>query len=545
MISDRSSGSAGSNPSFPAMDGEGLAVIQKARRRLCLHEALVWASRAICAALAGLLLLLIFGTQIVGWQWLLVFPAACVVAGVYLVLRRIPSLYQVAQRVDRSLSLSDTLASAWFFSRPGPAPYPVPEAWRRALVAQGERLASEVDLSRAIPFVMPRAAYAVALLGVVASGLFALRYSVNHSMDLRPPLAGILQDLLAPPEQTAALNKRDYGRQREFAPGENPASGQDPYSSENLESTPWESANVPDPSGEENPMPTGGEQEKKAGSDPFGGEQEGAETGKESELDQGNQEGEEQEQGDGGSDGQDGTEGKEGRQDASRAQQQQSLSSRLKEAMANLLSKMRQSGGSTKSAGQKQTPGSQKDSQEGKGGQKAPGQSQQQQAGQQGSEFDNQSGSESAQDAQGKGSKGEEQAGSQPGSGFGTQDGNKEAKEAEQLAAMGKISEIIGKRAANVTGEITVEVQKANQQIRTPYSRRAATHAEAASDISRDEVPMQLQDYVQAYFEEVRKQQPAATPAEPERNQGPEALRDTVRRGQERNLGPRAERAIP
>ena len=35
---------------------------------------------------------------------------------------------------------------------------------------------------------------------------------------------------------------------------------------------------------------------------------------------------------------------------------------------------------------------------------------------------------------------------------------------------MGKISEIIGKRSANVSGEVTVEVNSSKQQIRTPYS---------------------------------------------------------------------------
>ena len=53
--------------------------------------------------------------------------------------------------------------------------------------------------------------------------------------------------------------------------------------------------------------------------------------------------------------------------------------------------------------------------------------------------------------------------------------------EAEQLAAMGKITEIIGKRAANVTGEVTVEVENSNQQLRTPYAQRDAHHAEAVS----------------------------------------------------------------
>ena len=85
----------------------------------------------------------------------------------------------------------------------------------------------------------------------------------------------------------------------------------------------------------------------------------------------------------------------------------------------------------------------------------------------------------------------------------------KTMKLAEQLAAMGKISEIIGKRAANVTGEVTVEVQTSTQQLRTPYAQSDAQHQERA-EISRDEVPVALQAYVQQYFEQLRKQVLAA-----------------------------------
>ena len=59
------------------------------------------------------------------------------------------------------------------------------------------------------------------------------------------------------------------------------------------------------------------------------------------------------------------------------------------------------------------------------------------------------------------GQSGQQPASKQPGSGIGRQDGSKDVKLAEQLAAMGKISEIIGKRSANVTGELTVEVTRA------------------------------------------------------------------------------------
>ena len=71
---------------------------------------------------------------------------------------------------------------------------------------------------------------------------------------------------------------------------------------------------------------------------------------------------------------------------------------------------------------------------------------------------------------------------------------------------MGKISEIIGKRSANVSGEATIEVQNSSQQLSTPYAQKRAQHGEAGAEISRDEVPVALQAYVEKYFEAVRKQ---------------------------------------
>jgi hypothetical protein len=71
---------------------------------------------------------------------------------------------------------------------------------------------------------------------------------------------------------------------------------------------------------------------------------------------------------------------------------------------------------------------------------------------------------------------------------------------------MGKISEIIGKRSANLTGEATVEVQSTSQTLRTPYSQRGAEHAQAGAEINRDEIPVALEAYVEKYFEQMRKQ---------------------------------------
>ena len=88
---------------------------------------------------------------------------------------------------------------------------------------------------------------------------------------------------------------------------------------------------------------------------------------------------------------------------------------------------------------------------------------------------------------------------------MGKSDGDKTIQDAEQLAAMGKISEIFGKRAAEIKGEMSVEVPSGKQQLRTAYSRSSATHSGAITESNRNEIPLMYQTYVQRYFEEVRK----------------------------------------
>ena len=192
---------------------------------------------------------------------------------------------------------------------------------------------------------------------------------------------------------------------------------------------------------------------------------------------------------------------------------------KLREAMSNLLSKMHQQSGSgsqrQSNAGQNaQKPGNQRAGQRQNG---AAGEGQPQNSGQESAETEGQQAStegKSGQNsqAQGAGHSNDQQGANQPGSGIGRQDGNKDTKLAEQAAAMGKISEIIGKRSANVTGEITVEVPSTQQHLQTPYTQSNATHADAGGEISRDEVPEILQQYVQQYFEQIRKQQPTHKP---------------------------------
>jgi hypothetical protein len=132
--------------------------------------------------------------------------------------------------------------------------------------------------------------------------------------------------------------------------------------------------------------------------------------------------------------------------------------SKLKDAFQNLLSKAKpqqnqqasaQPGKDGKTA-QSKSQGSKQ--QNGKDGQPQKGQQGDAQEGEDGQEAKN---SENAQQGKGQGKSDSQQSSKQPGSGIGSQDGDKGIKNAEQLAAMGKLSEILGKRSATISGEAT------------------------------------------------------------------------------------------
>lgn len=97
---------------------------------------------------------------------------------------------------------------------------------------------------------------------------------------------------------------------------------------------------------------------------------------------------------------------------------------------------------------------------------------------------------------------------------MGKQEGAKDFREAQQQEAMGKLSELLGKRAENLTGEVTIEVSSGKQQLRTPYVSRTASHAAAGAEIKRNEIPLEYQHYVQQYFEQLRREEAAREAAQ-------------------------------
>jgi hypothetical protein len=493
------------------------ALIRRARRRYLSNQFLAHGAYALSAGMAGVILLLITGTQILDWPFLVAIVGGTLAFGVFRTLRRVPTPYVIAQLVDRRLLLADTLSTALFFAG-GRAKISV--SMREGQRAQAEQVAARADVERAMPFAMPRAVYSLAVLGLVASGLFALRYGMSRTLDLRAPLARIVMENFGGAPQEAALRK-DARKPRPDGPkpvglslpeGEpnspqplDPAADSaldtvgvpdavnDPLSqSQNNSKAKTESASTEKADGVQ------GDSETSEGADATSGESlsdspPGAKNGKQTDA------------------------ANQGSPSQSDSDQNASLISKLRDAMSNMLSKMRQQNGSGSqqqaNAGQRaQKAGAQRTGKQSG----ASGEGQQQANGQQSSEMDGQQASAEGKNgqnsqAQGGGHSADQKGANQPGSGIGRQDGNKDTKLAEQIAAMGKISEIIGKRSANVTGEITVEVPSSQQRLQTPYSESHATHADAGGEISRDEVPVIFQQYVQQYFEQIRKQ-PAPKP---------------------------------
>ena len=64
---------------------------------------------------------------------------------------------------------------------------------------------------------------------------------------------------------------------------------------------------------------------------------------------------------------------------------------------------------------------------------------------------------------------------------------------------------LFGKRAQQISGEMTIEVPSGKQQLKTAYTDKQAAHSGVGSEVNRDEIPLAYQPYIQRYFEEVRK----------------------------------------
>ncbi len=457
-------------------------LLRRTRHRLLLHSLLHKAAQVLVPGLAGGAVVFAFGADAVAWYW--PFIAMLTAAGVVLFRgsRLQTGDYALARLLDRRLRLYDALSTALWFQNHDTV------AWTAATVERqrefANRIAARADLRRAVPFKPSRSSWWAGALTVLMAGLFVARYSTLATLDLSPPLVrGAMTELLATvfgrhPDRARAANpeairnsspaqQASRSAENGISSGKGGGAGRSSDSAAAADGTETaetaQAKSTVDADGSGSPdgartdaSPSGGQSASDQANDasPAGGA--GAKTG-----------------------GQNG-----------------SLMDRMRDAMAGLMSKLgldqagagRQGGqqkGEAKQSGN--TQGAPQSAQDRNGMSAQSGGAAQQSRG---NGADARTKSAEAQDAN---------------SGIGAQDGNKDAKMAAQLAAMGKLSEILGKRSQNVTGEVMVDATSSGQQLSTPFSGRRSAHSDAGGEISRDQIPREYQQYVVQYFEQVHK----------------------------------------
>ena len=478
-------------------------VVARARRRLLWNALAGEGARAVSAGMGALVLLLIFGTEILSWRWIWVVPSITFAAGVCIAVKRRPDAYDAAQRIDSRLRLADTLSTAVFF---WPAT-PSRRCHEGARLGQRERaaeVAAGVDLRAALPLRIPRSTCAFAAgLALLAGGLFMLRYHFAGRIDLRAPASAAIMQLLREAKtevvklekvlETPAPDKADGNSEQADAKASEKADGDAAVVDD--------SGKVEGASGGENKMekpdrPKSSPDREQAENRQPGTEQEGSDQNASAKR----AGGAEQRPGDQSS----------GRQAADQEGSSSSLFSKISDIMANLASALKPQANAGQAKDGDRTPAS------GTGMQQR------------------ESGTGTSQSAQGSASRSAEQTADanqangsmsatgessnppgeqRPGSGAGREEGNKQIKLAEQLEATGKISVILGKRSKDLTGTAYAEVTSGPQELKTAYEARKAEHADVRARADRDEIPLEFQNYVEQYFREMRKADPRAVGA--------------------------------
>ena len=479
-------------PSHPTLTN----LLERARRRLFGQLALDKGALALVIAMVGVILLLIAGTQILDWYWPVLLGAVSLGVGIYRLRKSLPSSYKLAQDIDRRLSLSDSLSTAVYFAaHPDPEREAVCEVQRR----EAEVVAQRVDLQRALPPSRSRYMLPAAGLALVAFGLFAVRYAVTGTLSLEPSLLKIAYDsFFGPPPQLAKNQaKRLNPKQAPFDPGnpdaQSTANDQQPEDLLNAPN-PNEAAN---PQGDDNSKQTSDKESDQNGGDPDkqGKDQGDDKNGKPSDKgDQGSKDNK---------DGKD-AQNKEGaNQDKQGNPSDSGVLDKIKDALANMLNKMKPNTpqNSAQNGKKQSNDKGEKSEKSDKGDNKQDSEN----AGAEPNPDSTQSGDQKNSDDSKASSQPNKPSSQDSANGAGSQDGNKAAKDAKALEAMGQISEILGKRSADVSGQMMIEVGQTKQTLKTPWADRQAAHNDSGGEIHRDEVPLVFQPFVERYFEEIRK----------------------------------------
>lgn len=484
-------------------------LVESVRRRLQWQIVCSQALVALSIGAGGLVLLLILGTQVLDWYWPVVLAVGSFGYLLWKVWNRLPGDYAAAQVLDRRLGTADLFAAAHYF-RTQPE-----RKLSRQLLEQAEQEAVRYRAADAVPFGMPRGWAAAAALSVAALSLLVVRYAFQSSLDLAAPIAPGMYELLAsgekPTQMAKAKTKGPDGQPLEGVTlNDLKQQGKDEQGVEKGQELNTEGSNSSE-SATAGQKPGQFQQAMQPSEE--GEQMEGAEKGdasapgdKDSKGEEGSKDGDKK---GGAAEKKTGAPQNQGNQQG----EKNSLLDKFKDAMANMMNKLKSQ---DKGEGQQQQAQNKQDGQQQGGGQQQQSKqgqqaaSKQQAGGQQQSDQNGQQQGEGADKGQQQQAKGGDKANQSPSgdqkSGTGKQDGSKDVQLAEQQQAMGKISEVFGKRAQNLQGEIMIEVSSSKSQaLKTGYSGKTAEHTDSSGVIHRDEVPLIHQNYVQKYFEELRK----------------------------------------
>ncbi|MGH9621112.1 MAG: hypothetical protein ACRD45_15580 [Bryobacteraceae bacterium] len=419
-------------------------VVQAASRRRLLVLVAEQAAFPCAVALGGAAVLLVLGTDILHWFWPALLAGAAAAYAAVRIRRRILPSYRVAQMLDRRLGLNDSLATAWFLLSRDSIPRTTAASFQ---IEQAEHLAASVGTSDALPFTSRRRWVLAAALFALALALFTIRYARIESLSLHQPLIPV--------------------------PGAASASSEAVFS-----------PRLPSPDGSEMARRSGANRQSKHSgtTGATAGSSSGAESGKSAQQNQSVQLAR--------------VDGTHKSALGGHAASAPSLLRRMQEALASLAAGLRAHiGGKGGSGKEKQTESAQSLARPQTG---------------HGRQGNRQRGSGAAAKQARKQAAGLRRAqtsarrGSQPRSGIGSRNGDKDVKRAQDLAAMGKLTEILGKRSADLTGDVTVRSAPGTAALRTPETGRLGRHKDLGGTIRRDQVPPIYRDYVKRYMEAVR-----------------------------------------
>jgi hypothetical protein len=486
-------------------------VVEQASRRNRFVLVVEHSAFALAALFGGIVLLLLLGTQILNWPWLVLLVLVGEGVVVMRVRARVLSRYRVAQIVDHRLALSDSLSTAWFLLQDAQTPV---DAFAREQIHRAENVARDLKPASVFPYVWRRTWALTIALAAVAFGLFALRYLVTRSLNFEQAL--IPHPFSLPAEIFERLQRfAQPGRKS----GREANKGVDSGVRRQADTKRGEPSSIDERAAKQQPGKSGETDRQRNATDPktrpLGAKQasDSSDPSTSSEKSQTMETGQNGRAPDGHAK-KENQPPQEARQDTDH-QPSSGLLDQMKDALSGLMAKMRPQSAEQddKQRGQQDSkPGQQNNASNSRNPQTQSNardsrdrQSERQQQGAQGQQ-EAQASEKSPPTQSHAADESANSKSSDAQSGIGRQDGEKTLKTAEQLRAMGKLDEIIGKRSSSLTGDMVVETHSGHQQLQTQYSGRVGHHADLGGEIDRDEVPVALQQYVREYMEQVRKQ---------------------------------------